>query len=83
MPVYRPGVDPDAFEIHRENENAWRVTGIKIERAANMTYWEYEDSALRFQKILEALGIRKALTEAGVKEGDAVLVGEAELEWSD
>ena len=83
MPVYRPGVDPDAFEIHRENENAWRVTGIKIERAANMTYWEYEDSALRFQKIFEALGIRKALTEAGVKEGDAVLVGEAELEWSD
>lgn len=83
MPVYRPGVDPDEFEIKKEGDAVWRVTGIKIERAAHMTYWEYEDSALRFQKILEALGIRKALTEAGVKEGDAVLVGEAELEWSD
>lgn len=83
MPVYRPGIDPDEFEIKKEGDRVWRVTGIKIERAAHMTYWEHEDSALRFQKILEALGIRKALTEAGVKEGDAVLVGEAELEWSD
>ena len=83
MPVYRPGVDPEAFEIKKEGDRVWRVSGIKIERAANMTYWEFEDSALRFQKILEALGIRKALTEAGVQEGDAVLVGEAELEWTD
>ena len=83
MPVYRPGVDPDEFEIKKEGEGVWRVTGIKIERAAHMTYWEYEDSALRFQKILEALGIRKSLNEAGVKEGDTVIVGEAELEWSD
>ena len=83
MPVYRPGVDPEAFEIHREDGNVWRVTGIKIERAANMTYWEYEDSALRFQKILDALGIRKALDAAGIKEGDTVIVGEAELEWTD
>ena len=59
------------------------MTGQKIERAADMTIWEYEDSALRFQRILEALGIRKALTEAGVKEGDTVVIGEAELEWTD
>jgi GTP-binding protein len=83
MPIYRPGPDPEAFEIHVEGEGVWRVTGIKIERAAQMTYWEYDDSAMRFQKIMEALGIRKALSEAGVKEGDTVIIGEAELEWSD
>lgn len=83
MPVYRPGPSPEAFEIHREAEDVWRVTGQKIERAAQMTYWEYEDSARRFQKILEALGIRKALSAAGVKEGDTVIIGEAELEWTD
>jgi GTP-binding protein len=48
-----------------------------------MTYWEYEDSARRFQKILEALGIRAALSAAGVQEGDTVIIGEAELEWTD
>lgn len=83
IPVYRPGVDPDAFAIQRQGQGLWRVTGQKIERAADMTIWEYEDSALRFQHILEALGIRQALTEAGVKEGDTVVIGEAELEWTD
>jgi len=83
LPVYRPAPDPNAFEIQREGESVWRVSGQKIERAAQMTYWEYEDSTRRFQKILEALGIRRALSEAGVKEGDTVIIGEAELEWSD
>lgn len=83
IPVYRPGPDPEAFEIQREGEGVWRVTGQKIERAAQMTYWEYEDSARRFQKILDALGIRRALSQAGIKEGDMVMIGEAELEWSD
>jgi GTP-binding protein len=83
LPVYRPGADPDAFEVHAEADGVWRVTGNRIERAANMTNWDYDDSALRFQSILEALGIRKALTQAGVKEGDTVVIGEAELEWTD
>lgn len=83
VPIYRPVPGPEAFEIHKEEEGIWRVTGVKIERAAQMTYWEYEDSSNRFQKIMDALGIRKALTEAGIKEGDTVIIGEAELEWSD
>lgn len=83
LPVYRPTPGPEAFEIAQEEPGVWRVTGKKIERAAQMTYWEYEDSANRFQKILDALGIRKALTEAGIKEGDMVVIGETELEWSD
>jgi GTP-binding protein len=83
VPVYRPGPDPDAFEIHPEGQGIWRVSGRKIERAAQMTYWEYDDSANRFQKIMDALGIRQALTKAGIKEGDTVLIGEAELEWTD
>ena len=83
IPIYRPGPDPEAFEIQVEDAGVWRVTGKKIERAAQMTYWEYDDSANRFQKIMDALGIRKALIAAGVKEGDSVLIGEAELEWTD
>ena len=83
VPVYRPGPDPDAFAIHHEGKGVWRVAGKRIERAADMTIWEYEDSALRFQQLLEVLGIRAALTEAGVKEGDTVLISDAELEWTD
>jgi GTP-binding protein len=83
MPVYRAPADEAVFAISRDADGAYRVSGAKIERAAKMTYWEYDEAVERFQKILEALGIRAALTAAGVREGDAVRIGEYELEWSD
>ncbi len=48
-----------------------------------MTYWDYEEAVVRFQKTLDFLGITQALREAGVQEGDTVYIGEHELEWSD
>lgn len=82
VPVYRVDSDPRAFEIKRE-PRGWRVSGQAIERAAAMTYWEYDESIRRFQRILETLGIDAALRKAGVEEGDTVMIGDYELEWSD
>jgi GTP-binding protein len=59
------------------------VRGKRIERAAEMTYWELDEAVARFQRILELLGIYQALREAGVQEGDSVRIGEYELEWKD
>jgi len=80
MPVYKLESDPREFQISREN-GGWRVSGAAIERAAAMTYWEYDQSIHRFQRILETLGIDAALRKAGVREGDMVKIGEYELEW--
>jgi GTP-binding protein len=82
MPVYRPETDPEEFTIERTPEG-WLVIGAAIERAAAMTYWEYDQSVRRFQRILETLGIDQSLRDAGVKPGDSVLIGEYELEWED
>jgi GTP-binding protein len=83
LPVYRPQVDPNAFNIDQD-ENGWHVRGQAIERAAKMTYWEHDQSVLRFHRILEVVGIDQALRDAGVKDGDTVWIGEEfELEWSD
>ncbi len=82
LPVYRMETDPDQYEIERW-EDGWRVAGKAIERAAAMTYWEYDQSVRRFQRILHALGIEDALREAGVRPGDTVHIGDYELEWSD
>ncbi len=82
MPVYRVEEDPREFTILRKPDG-WRVSGVAIERAAAMTYWEYDQSAQRFQHILKTLGIEDALREAGVEAGDAVFIGEFELEWQD
>jgi GTP-binding protein len=83
IPVYRPPADEAEFTVLREADGAFRVRGARIERAAKMTYWEYDEAVERFQKILGALGVRQALAEAGVQEGDTVRIGDHELEWSD
>jgi GTP-binding protein len=82
IPVYRPEEDPRQFTIHREPEG-WRVAGEAIERAAEMTYWSEYQSIRRFQRILETLGIDKALRKAGVQEGDTVFIRDYELVWQD
>ena len=82
MPVYRAEEDPRVFSISRLDEG-WRVSGKAIERAAAMTYWEHRESVRRFQRLMEAIGVEDALREAGIEEGDMVLVGDYELEWQD
>ncbi|RME06890.1 MAG: GTPase ObgE [Anaerolineae bacterium] len=83
LPVYRPESDPREFSIERTPDGGYRVIGEAIERAAAMTYWEYDQSVRRFQRILETLGVDQALREAGVQPGDSVFIGEFELEWSE
>jgi GTP-binding protein len=83
LPVYRPKEDPREFAVTREGGNEWRVSGVAIERAASMTYWQHDGSVRRFQKIMETLGVDEALRKAGVQEGDTVAIGEFELEWQE
>jgi len=83
IPVYRAQEDARAYEIKREGTNEWRIISVGIERSAKMTYFEHTGSLRRFQKMLERLGVDKALREAGVKEGDTVSIGDFELEWQE
>jgi GTP-binding protein len=83
IPVYRPEESPTDFKITREPDGSWRVVGKGVERAAEMTYWEYDEAVRRFQGLLSRLGIEDALREAGARSGDTVHIGEYELEWLD
>jgi GTP-binding protein len=81
LPVYRPDTDLDDFAIVREADGSWRIQGKAVERAADMTYWEYDEAVRRFQMLLERLGVEDALQQAGVETGDTVRIGDYELEW--
>lgn len=83
MPTYELPEQEVVFNIVREGQGVYRVEGKRIERAAAMTHWDYDDAIMRFQNILETLGVSGALEEAGVQVGDTVHIGEFELEWSD
>ncbi len=76
-----PEPDEKAFRVQRLGEELWQVEGIAIERAAQMTNWDYYEAAMRFQRILRALGIEEALRAAGIQEGHRVQIGAVELVW--
>ena len=56
--------------------------GEAIERFAQMTNWDYYEAAKRFQKVLDASGISAALVARDIQDGDSVVIGEMEMEWS-
>jgi GTP-binding protein len=80
--VIRPEEDAQSFTVYREGDG-WRVSGQHIERVASMTYFEFDEPLMRFQQILERIGITAALEEAGVQVGDSVFIGDRELEWGE
>ncbi len=84
LPVLRPvDTDADAFTIRRDPDGAWRLAGQRVERAAVITDWDNDHAIARFQRILDDMGIREALREAGVEHGQPVRIGQIELEWVD
>ena len=83
LPSFEDIVNESLFRIFRDVSGRFIVSGRRIERAASMTYWEYEESVNRFQNILDVLGVSDALVKSGVQVGDTVLIGNRELEWGE
>jgi GTP-binding protein len=79
--VHRIDSMGDRFVVERDADGAFRVRGKRIERIAAQTNFDVDESAERFQRDLERLGIDAELRRAGVAEGDLVRIGGAELEW--
>ncbi|HEY7701708.1 MAG TPA: GTPase ObgE [Candidatus Limnocylindrales bacterium] len=71
----------DGFVVERDRDGAFRVRGKRIERIAAQTDFDVDESAERFQRDLEKLGIDAELRRAGVAPGDLVRIGGSELEW--
>ena len=84
LPILRPvELDEDAFTIQRDHTGCFVVRGVRVERAAAMTDWANDAAVARFQRIMDAAGVADALRGRGVREGDTVRIGQAELEWTD
>jgi GTPase len=81
LPEITPDEDEKAFAIYRLDDHLWWVEGVTIERIAQMTKWDYYEAGMRFQRILQAMGIADALREAGIQDGDTVRIGDVELVW--
>ena len=91
-PPERIAVDADAtlesrpeggFEIIRREDGAFEVGGGLVDYLARNVVLSSYDSFAFFQKVLKDRGVIDALIEKGMKEGDTVVVADAEFEWVD
>jgi len=57
------------------------VKGKKVEKLAQMTHFNQEESVRRFFNILKKMGVERALKRKGVKEADLVRINEMEFEY--
>jgi GTP-binding protein len=78
--VHRLEAAGDGFILEKE-EGAFVLRGKRIERIANQTNFDNEESAERFQRELRRNGADHALRRAGIRPGDTVRIGPVELEW--
>lgn len=65
---------PD-FYVIKQAQHRWKVVSEKIDRIAAEMDLDDPDQAAEFSRIVDEMGLEKALYEAGARTGDQVLVG--------
>lgn len=61
-----------AFNLTRDSDGVWVLSGEEIERLFKMTNLDHDESIMRFSRQLRAMGVDNALRERGAKDGDLV-----------
>jgi len=69
-------------DVVREGDG-FRVAGELVERMVRRIDLDNEEAVARLQRKLAAAGIDAALAAAGCREGDTVLIGDAEFVYRD
>ncbi|MCI1590349.1 GTPase ObgE [Heyndrickxia oleronia] len=79
--VYKHEKQEQAFEITREPDGSFVVTGEKLEKLFKMTNFTRDESVRRFARQLRSMGIDDALRQRGATNGDIVKIMEYEFEF--
>lgn len=69
------------FRVQKIGPDAYEVVGPEIDGLVGRTQFECDEAVERFMKILDNMGIEKALREAGIQDGDTVIVGPMALDY--
>lgn len=69
------------FEITRDDDGTFVISGAEIEKKFKMTDFSRDESVRRFARQMRGLGVDEALRERGAKNGDIVRLLEFEFEF--
>ena len=76
-----PQKEEAPFRVQKIGPDAYEVVGPEIDGLVGRTQFERDEAVERFMKILDNMGIEKALREAGIQDGDTVIVGPMALDY--
>ncbi|MCF6138085.1 GTPase ObgE [Pseudalkalibacillus berkeleyi] len=79
--LYKHEAEQQPFELSREDDGTFVVTGAKIERLFKMTDFSRDESIRRFSQQMRKMGIDQALRERGAEDGDIVRILQYEFEF--
>jgi GTP-binding protein len=69
------------LRVERVDENTFQVSGTTVERVVRMTDLDNTEAVRYLHRQLERMKVIPRLRALGVKEGDVVRIGEAELTY--
>lgn len=78
--VYKAQNKPD-FEVKRDDDGAFVITGARIENLVAMTNFDDDQSLRRFQRIWRYMELDKLLQEHGIQDGNTVRIYFMEFEY--
>lgn len=81
--VVQYGYTPEesSFEIQRDPDATWVLTGRKLEKQFEMTDFEHEEGIRRFTRQLRKMGVDEALRQRGAQDGDLVRIRDFVFEF--
>ena len=74
-----PTAEPFEIEVRGR---VFVIKGDRVERLAELTDFETDESLQRFESVLAKLGVERRLRELGVSDGDTVKIGDIEFLFS-
>ncbi|WP_010098992.1 GTPase ObgE [Ornithinibacillus scapharcae] len=81
--VYRYQKEESGFEINRDDDGAFVVSGPRIEKLFKMTDFNREEAIRRFARQMRSMGVDEELRNRGAKDGDTIRISQFEFEFVD
>ncbi len=72
-----------AFEISRDDDGTWVLTGEQNEKLFNMTNFDRDEAVMKFARQLRGMGVDEAPSCSRNKDGDLVRISKFEFEFVD
>ncbi|GAB3802037.1 GTPase ObgE [Virgibacillus kimchii] len=79
--VYRHQKQEAPFQITRDDDGAYVLSGDRIEKLFRMTDFNHDEAVQRFSRQLRKMGVDDALRERGAEDGDTIRLLNYEFEF--